>query len=400
MQTSFCLFCALFFIFGDIHGDELPKGVPLSRSSFYKVGQSFTCLDGSSAIPWWQVNDDYCDCRDGSDEPGTSACLNGRFFCRDMQYRPVYLPSAYVNDSICERKAKGLFNEDKQYDETLKLAEYDVNSDSSSSSSSNDNNDNDNEGSIQTNEENVDSHLSVGEEKQALNEPSSSSIDSNQQSFTHDNDNTLIEHEASSLSDTESHEKKASEYDGHHVGDQDSHMDYDESNVAFTDKQLDDESHHERKAKGLFNEDKQYDETLKLAEYDVNSDSSSSSSSNDNNDNDNEGSIQTNEENVDSHLSVGEEKQALNEPSSSSIDSNQQSFTHDNDNTLIEHEASSLSDTESHEKKASEYDGHHVGDQDNHMDYDESNVAVTDKQLDDESHHGTDECIDNDFSLF
>ncbi|CAH8609964.1 unnamed protein product [Schistosoma guineensis] len=295
MQTLFCLFCALFFIFGDIHGDELPKGVPLSRSSFYKVGQSFTCLDGSSAIPWWQVNDDYCDCRDGSDEPGTPACLNGRFFCRDMQYRPVYLPSAYVNDSICdccdggdeygsstncpstcgslaaslreaqsikrnqieqghkifqeyvtnlkERKAKGLFNEDKQYDETLKLAEYDVNSDSSSSS--NDNNDNDNEGSIQTNEENVDSHLSVGEEKQALNEPSSSSIDSNQQSFTHDNDNTLIKHEASSLGDTESHEKKASEYEGHHVGDEDSHMDYDESNVAVTDKQLDDESHHE-----------------------------------------------------------------------------------------------------------------------------------------------------------
>ncbi|VDP69185.1 unnamed protein product, partial [Schistosoma mattheei] len=151
-------------------------------SSFYKLGESFTCLDGSSAIPWWQVNDDYCDCRDGSDEPGTSACLNGRFFCRDMQYRPVYLPSAYVNDSICE--------------------------------------------------------------KQALNEPSSSSIDSNQQSFTHDNDNTLIEHEASSLSDTESHEKKASEYDGHHVGGEDSHMDYDESNVAVTDKQLDDESHH------------------------------------------------------------------------------------------------------------------------------------------------------------
>ncbi|VDP60598.1 unnamed protein product [Schistosoma curassoni] len=152
----------------------------------------------------------------------------------------------YVTN-LKERKAKGLFNEDKQYDETLKLAEYDVNSDSSSSSSSssNDNNDNDNEGSIQTNEENVDSHLSVGEEKQALNEPSSSSIDSNQQSFTHDNDNTLIEHEASSLSDTESHEKKASEYDGHHVGDEDSHMDYDESNVAVTDKQLDDESHHE-----------------------------------------------------------------------------------------------------------------------------------------------------------
>ncbi|CAH8630970.1 unnamed protein product [Schistosoma rodhaini] len=283
MQTLLCLFCALFLILGDIHGDELPKGVPISRSSFYKVGQSFTCLDGSSAISWWQVNDDYCDCRDGSDEPGTSACLNGRFFCRDMQYRPVYLPSAYVNDSICdccdggdeygsstncpstcgslaaslreaqsikrnqiekghkifqeyvqnlkERKAKGLFNEEKQYDETMKLAEYDVNSVSRS---------------IQTNEENVDSHLSVGEEKQTLNEPpSSSSMDSNQQSFTHDNDNTLNEHEESSLSDMASHEEKTNEYDRNNVDNEDNHMKYDESNGGVTDKQLDDELHHE-----------------------------------------------------------------------------------------------------------------------------------------------------------
>ncbi|CAH8865767.1 unnamed protein product [Trichobilharzia szidati] len=94
---------ALFiFIVNVIQGAELPHGVPMSKSSFYQVGHPFTCLDGSSTISWWKVNDDYCDCRDGSDEPGTSACLNGRFSCRDLQYRPVLLPSAYVNDSVCD----------------------------------------------------------------------------------------------------------------------------------------------------------------------------------------------------------------------------------------------------------------------------------------------------------
>jgi hypothetical protein len=33
-------------------------------------GESFTCLDESRTIPVQQLNDDYCDCADGSDEPG------------------------------------------------------------------------------------------------------------------------------------------------------------------------------------------------------------------------------------------------------------------------------------------------------------------------------------------
>ena len=47
------------------------RGVHPSLLSQYKPnGTTWTCLDGSKTIPWPAVNDDYCDCIDGSDEPG------------------------------------------------------------------------------------------------------------------------------------------------------------------------------------------------------------------------------------------------------------------------------------------------------------------------------------------
>ncbi len=51
---------------------EKTHGVPPSRLSQYKplTGNTWKCVNASKEIPWSAVNDDYCDCPDGSDEPG------------------------------------------------------------------------------------------------------------------------------------------------------------------------------------------------------------------------------------------------------------------------------------------------------------------------------------------
>ncbi|KAJ2333203.1 hypothetical protein GGI00_002444, partial [Coemansia sp. RSA 2681] len=63
---------------------------------------NFACLDGKRSIPFSQVNDDYCDCADGSDEPGTSACNNGTFYCANRGHTPARISSAKVNNGVCD----------------------------------------------------------------------------------------------------------------------------------------------------------------------------------------------------------------------------------------------------------------------------------------------------------
>lgn len=79
----------------------LLRGVKKSERKYYLPNAKFEflCFDGNQTIPYQAVNNDYCDCTDGSDEPGTSACPNGRFYCEPEH---EYLPSSRVNDGICD----------------------------------------------------------------------------------------------------------------------------------------------------------------------------------------------------------------------------------------------------------------------------------------------------------
>ncbi|KAL9140620.1 hypothetical protein ABFS82_14G049100 [Erythranthe guttata] len=80
-------------------------GVSPEDENYFKgfsTSSMIKCKDGSKKFNKSQLNDDFCDCSDGSDEPGTSACPNGKFYCKNAGHSPLILYSSRVNDGICD----------------------------------------------------------------------------------------------------------------------------------------------------------------------------------------------------------------------------------------------------------------------------------------------------------
>ncbi|CAB0008600.1 unnamed protein product [Nesidiocoris tenuis] len=76
-----------------VHPDDLAR---------FNPQEDFKCKDDSTTIPYGRVNDNFCDCPDGSDEPSTSACERGVFYCVNQGHVGLYIPSSRVNEGTCD----------------------------------------------------------------------------------------------------------------------------------------------------------------------------------------------------------------------------------------------------------------------------------------------------------
>lgn len=106
---------------------SLPRGVGPEFVKFYETPHTFACIGHPTIIiKPNQINDNSCDCPDGSDEPGTAACahintlspaqplpdsLTGStnttnvlpgFWCENKGHVGSYVPFAFVNDGVCD----------------------------------------------------------------------------------------------------------------------------------------------------------------------------------------------------------------------------------------------------------------------------------------------------------
>lgn len=104
LPSLFCAACGVlvcFLVVATVAGQTPPRGVD-PKFAYQYSGSEFHCRDGSATVLAAQVNDDYCDCRDGSDEPGTAACPGATFYCANTGYKPEQISSAWINDGVCD----------------------------------------------------------------------------------------------------------------------------------------------------------------------------------------------------------------------------------------------------------------------------------------------------------
>jgi hypothetical protein len=81
-----------------VRSKDVELYIPTSKGNFRCI------VINEQEIAYNHFNDDYCDCQDGSDEPSTSACPNGRFFCDSTptSSKQVAISSSKVNDGVCD----------------------------------------------------------------------------------------------------------------------------------------------------------------------------------------------------------------------------------------------------------------------------------------------------------
>jgi hypothetical protein len=85
-----------------VSSESLIRGVAPIDQGRYKLDVLWCGDARGTSVPSSRINDDYCDCvESGVDEPGTSACSNGRFYCNNAGFRGAFIHSSFVDDGIC-----------------------------------------------------------------------------------------------------------------------------------------------------------------------------------------------------------------------------------------------------------------------------------------------------------
>ncbi|KAF3788406.1 Glucosidase 2 subunit beta [Nymphaea thermarum] len=81
---------------------SIPSQIRILSEIYLPISWNLSRRDGSKFFPRERLNDGFCDCSDGTDEPGTSSCPESKFYCRNVGSTPILLFSSRVNDHICD----------------------------------------------------------------------------------------------------------------------------------------------------------------------------------------------------------------------------------------------------------------------------------------------------------